>query len=179
MDRGIEIFRDIPEYEDYLISNWGRVKSVKTSKILKSQKQPNGYLFITLHKEKISKHKMIHRLVALVFLPPPLSEQTDVNHKDENKENNFVYINPDDGTVDSERSNLEFMSHKKNMNFGTCQKRKGELHKKPIYKILNGVKTLYPDITDAATQHKVTIQAISQCLRGKTKHAAGAEWKYA
>jgi len=179
MEESIKIFKDITGYEGiYRISNFGEILIVRTGKIISNQKQPNGYLHIVLHKNRKNKHVMVHRLVAQAFLPPPLPGQTDVNHKDEDKTNNFVWVNPD-GSVDLEKSNLEWITHKENMNYGTCQKRKGELHKKPIYKILNGVKTLYPDITDAATQHKVTTQAISQCLRGKTKYAAGAEWEYA
>jgi len=179
MDQSIKIFKDITGFEGiYRISNFGEILIVKTGNLFNNQKQPNGYLHVVLHKNKKNKHVMVHRLVAQAFLPPPLSGQTDVNHKDENKTNNFVWINPD-GSVDIEKSNLEWISHRENMNYGTCQKRKGILHKKPVYKIVNGTKTFYPSIDEAAKEHGVVIQAISNCLRGKTKHAAGAEWKYA
>ena len=46
----------------------------------------------------------------------------DVNHKDENKENNFVYIN-EDGTVDLEKSNLEWCDKAYNNGYGTRNKR--------------------------------------------------------
>lgn len=55
------------------------------------------------------KHFKIHRLVATVFLPNP-QNLPEVNHKDENPSNNCV-------------DNLEWCSHKYNMNYGTVKER--------------------------------------------------------
>ena len=45
-----------------------------------------------------------------------------VNHKDEDKTNNFVFLN-EDGTVNKEKSNLEWKTHKDNCNHGTRNER--------------------------------------------------------
>ena len=52
---------------------------------------------------------MIHRLVAEHFLDNP-NNLPEVNHKDEDKSNNFV-------------NNLEWCKHKYNMNYKQLQKR--------------------------------------------------------
>lgn len=95
----------------YIISNLGRVKRYKKGywKTLKPTKNNHGYLTVQLSKNgKVSKYK-IHRLVALHFIPN-LENKSEVNHIDENKENNAV-------------SNLEWTTHKENLNHGTRNER--------------------------------------------------------
>ena len=48
----IEEFRLIQEFEDYQISNMGRVYSLKTKRILSSTINSRGYLKIGLRKDK-------------------------------------------------------------------------------------------------------------------------------
>ena len=67
------------------------------------------------------KHYYIHRLVAEAFLQN-LNNLPQVNHKDENKANNFVWVN-EDGSVDLEKSNLEWCTNDYNIHFGTALKR--------------------------------------------------------
>lgn len=85
-----EIWKDIPEYEGYYkVSDLGRVKRlpgayVPNGRILKPQKR-NGYLSVSLSKNKKAKTHNIHRLVAKAFLG---DSNLTVNHKDGNKHNN-------------------------------------------------------------------------------------------
>ena len=105
----IEIFKDIEGYPGCQISNLGRVKSfrLKNPKILKTKENNSGYVMVTLCTDK-QYCKLIHRLMCIAFLPNP-DNLPCVNHKDENKHNNFIYIN-DDYSVDMEKSNLEWCS---------------------------------------------------------------------
>lgn len=105
----IEIFKDIEGYPGYQISNLGRVKSfrMKNPRILKTEENNSGYVMVALYKDK-QYYKLIHRLMCIAFLPNP-DNLPCVNHKDENKHNNFIYIN-DDYSVDVEKSNLEWCS---------------------------------------------------------------------
>lgn len=100
----MEIWKGINGYEGlYQVSNLGRVKSKR--KILKPI---NGeYLKVGLSKNGVQKTLYIHRLVAETFLG---RSNLQVNHKDENKHNNYV-------------DNLEWISFKENMNYGTKQDR--------------------------------------------------------
>ena len=43
----------------------------------------------------------------------------------------------------------------------------------------NKIINVFPSISEASRQLKVSYQAISDCLKGKQKHSAGYKWKYA
>lgn len=86
-----EEWKPIPDYDGYQVSNFGRVKSFKQSrvKILKPVINRQGYLLASL--SNITNHKSfrVHRLVAQLFVPNP-TNKSEVNHRDGNKFNNFV-----------------------------------------------------------------------------------------
>lgn len=117
-----EEWRDIRGFAGlYQVSNFGRVRSLgrKVSRrytstiILKQYLQPNGYLFVRISKDGKYTNKLVHRLVAEAYLPNP-DNLPQVNHKDEDKTNNIV-------------SNLEWVSAKRNSNYGTRNSRIGGL----------------------------------------------------
>lgn len=111
-----EVWKRIEGFEDYLVSNLGRIKSIKwgKEKMMKlSLNKPNGYYKVALAVNGVASYKTVHRLVAEAFLPNP-DGHSDINHKDENKLNNLVWVNSD-GSIDEEKSNLEWCSHKRNM----------------------------------------------------------------
>lgn len=74
--------------KDYLISNLGKVKSLKTNKIMKISTDRYGYNYISL-KGKVQKKKKVHRLVAETFIPNP-ENKAQVNHKNGIKTDNNV-----------------------------------------------------------------------------------------
>lgn len=97
-----EIWKEISGFEgEYAISSKGRVKNLKTGRILVANDNGAGYRRITLK----GKHYSIHRLVALAFIPNP-DNLPQVNHIDERKDNNDV-------------SNLEWCSKSYNVNYSS------------------------------------------------------------
>lgn len=104
----IEIWKDIIGFERiYEISNYGRVRSVRSGRILSQSKCGGcrGYAAVCLSKDGKRYGKLVHRLVAEAFIPP-VEGLSEVNHKDEDKTNNRV-------------ENLEWCDHKYNMNYGS------------------------------------------------------------
>lgn len=112
-----EIFLPINQNPNYLISNYGNVKSierhatnsnsgsvrkVKPQNMVKTN-NGNGYLIVGLSMNGKRKNYYVHRLVAQHFIPNPLNKKV-VNHKDFNKTNNFV-------------KNLEWLTAKENINY--------------------------------------------------------------
>lgn len=87
-----EIFKEIPGYEKYYASNFGNIKSLKQNKerILKPNDNTQGYLYVNLSKNNISKSKMVHVLIAITFLDhkPDGTHKIVVDHIDNNKSNN-------------------------------------------------------------------------------------------
>lgn len=156
-----EIWRDITGYEGYYqVSNLGRVKRLLTrvnsnkggrtvcEKIL-CQCSNRGYMVVHVCMFNKRRKLKVHRLVAEAFLPNP-SSLPCVNHKDEDKTNNFVWVN-EDGAVDPERSNLEWCTTEYNNNYGTHQQRSAYTRKQKISVYENGVLLKsYDSITSAS-----------------------------
>lgn len=81
----IEIWKDVQDNSNYEVSNLGQVRNKKTSQILKPFRNNSGYQVVKL----ITKHNLIHRLVASAFIDNPLNKKY-VDHIDSNKDNNRV-----------------------------------------------------------------------------------------
>jgi len=99
-----EVWKTIHGFEDYMISNFGRVKSLKRGKefILKLRNNKRGYLKVLLYKNGNTKDHKVHQLVAVAFLNhTPDGMKMVINHKDLIKTNNHV-------------SNLEIVTQRNN-----------------------------------------------------------------
>jgi hypothetical protein len=73
---------------EYLISNFGRVWSNHSRKVLKN-KCVHGYEYVSLCSQGFRQERRIHRLVAEAFIPNP-DEKPTVNHINEDKSDNRV-----------------------------------------------------------------------------------------
>ena len=163
-----EIFKEINDFEGYYVSNLGRVKSCKrkSETFIAIKDDRNGYLIVKLWKNNKQYSNKVHRLVAEAFIPNP-NNLRDVNHKDENKYNNNV-------------SNLEWLDHKDNINFGTHNERANKTKSKPILQLsLDGVfiNEFYSSY-EAQRQLDISESSINQCCNGKRKTAGGYIWKF-
>lgn len=85
----------IYEAPGYHISSFGRV--IGPRGLMQGEIDIGGYVRVLIKDKK----RMVHRLVAKAFLPPPM-EGCVINHKDANKQNNAV-------------SNLEWVTQKENI----------------------------------------------------------------
>lgn len=110
----VETWKPIKGYEGlYEVSDFGRIKNLNyymhkgQEKILRLSAKDGKYLKVTLVKDGKNKTFSVHRLVAEAFLPEPSSAQTQVNHINGDKQNNFCT---------PEYSNLEYASPKQNVN---------------------------------------------------------------
>ena len=84
----LEGFLPIKDYEDYLISRNGEVYSTKTKRML-SMAVTCGYLSFDVSKNDLPKRFLLHRVLAITFIPNP-HNYPNVKHIDGNKLNNAI-----------------------------------------------------------------------------------------
>ena len=171
----------------YKVSNLGRILSLnyrRTGKaeLMKHAEDTNGYLKVTLCKNKKEKNCLVHRLVVETFLENP-ENKPKVNHKDEDKTNNFVFLN-EDGSVDKEKSNLEWCWCKDNINHGTRNERvskamtNGKLSKPVLQLSLSGdLIREWPSVAECG-RNGFDISNVCKCCNGERKTHKGFRWKY-
>ena len=85
----MEEWKVIEQAPDYMISNEGRVKSLKRGRelILSDRVGSDGYLNVSLSTNGKAKYYRVSRLVAEYFVPNP-ENKPSVNHIDGDKQNN-------------------------------------------------------------------------------------------
>jgi hypothetical protein len=145
----------------YEVSSFGSVRKTTTQRILK-QETSAGYKRVCMsrptdvNRVNAKKHELVHRLVALVFIPNTDSTKTIVNHKDGNKSNNKI-------------DNLEWASYKENARhaFDTgLRKSKG----KPIIIIdADGDVFEYANQQEAQKEAKLGENTILRALKNGNK----------
>ena len=157
----------------YQVSNiGGKVKSLNYNhtskeKILKARKTKDGYPQVGLCKDGKEKWFKIHRLAAHMFVENDDPEhKTDVNHKDENKENNSV-------------ENLEWCTREYNINHGTHNERSAKARsRKVIGYSLTDTKVIILQSIRRAKKFGFNQGHICNCCNGKRKQHKGYKWYY-
>ena len=83
-------YKILDEYPQYKIYPDGKVYSIKLKKYIDGHKNKRGYYAFTLYNlEGKRKHKGLHQLLAMAFIPNPNNYEI-VRHLDDNKDNNCL-----------------------------------------------------------------------------------------
>ena len=154
IDLNGEVWKQIPNFSLYQVSNYGRVKIIKSNKIIR-QNFSREYLIIGItNDKKVRKTVRVHRLVALTFKPNN-NPKLEVNHINSVKSDNRV-------------DNLEWTTHKSN-----CEKSftSGNYSVKLTPEIVVEIKKLLQQGTikqiDIAKQFNISTATISEINTGK------------
>ena len=171
----------------YKVSNLGKILSLNyrnTGKpeLMNPVEDKDGYLQVGLSKNGEYKTCKVHRLIAFTFLENP-ENKPEINHKDENKTNNFVFLN-EDGSVNKKKSNLEWSTPKENSNHGTRTERiakantNGKKSKKVLQLSLSGDLIKEWESTQECGRNGFNQGAVAKCCRGEKKQYKGFLWMY-
>lgn len=141
-----ESWKQIENYPDYLVSDNGRICSLKTG-LLRPRENSRGYMLVNLAGDS----KRIHRLVAKAFIPNP-ENKNQVNHKDGDPKNNNV-------------ENLEWSTNGENQihRYSTLKK---DNKKKAIVKIKDGkVIKIYQSLRDCERAENFSKDSLRDLIR--------------
>ena len=157
-----ETWKPVVGYEGiYEVSNVGNVRRVLGNGKYRQRKLVFGsrrYYEVMLSKDNQIQLWLVHRLVALAFIPNP-DDSPQVNHKDGDRTNNKV-------------SNLEWVTAKAN-----------QLHSRRV--LLNAVhpvlciekNIVYPSLAIAADLTGACSNHIWKVIHGRRNTAGGYHWK--
>lgn len=160
----------------YLVSDDGKVFSVRSNKLIKQQKSNKGYYRVEFNINGEVKKESVHRLVAEAFIPNP-NNYPIVNHKDENPSNNHA-------------DNLEWCTHEYNSNYGNCQAKKvanrdhifgwNHVQSKPVkqFDLDGNFIHEYGSCGMAGILTGLSAKSIAKCAGGKLKQYGGYGWSY-
>ena len=183
----IEIWKDIKGYEGlYQVSDCGRIKSLERDvycqngivhhlkeKILVPALNNKGYQYVNLSKNGKGKLMLVHRLVAMAFIPNP-ENKSQINHKNEVKTDNVV-------------ENLEWCTASYNALYGTRNERiiqnrrsykfGNAPHAKPVFCVELNKK--FDCAKRVEEELGIWGTSIGRACRGERNTAGGFRWRFA
>lgn len=154
-------------YQNYLVSNYGRVRHVTKNNLLKPS-LTCGYYKVRLSKDGLTEDKMVHKLVWELFSDQDMPNNISViDHIDGNKLNNHI-------------NNLRKISLSENAKAALYETRTNSNAKKVAqYDLNNNFINEFPSAATAARELGLDSSVISKVCRGdKYKSHGGFKFKY-
>lgn len=174
-----EIWKDVLGFERfYRVSNSGNVFSIRRNRIMKPSDNGLGYLILMLQGGGKKESWLLHRLVALHFIPNG-NAINEVNHLDGNKYNCAA-------------SNLEWCTHKENvrhsidvLGFNPKMINKDKVgalnwNSKAVnqYDKQGNLINSFGSTTEAFRNTGIDFSSIQKVCLGKRSSAGGYRWVY-
>ena len=169
----------------YRVSNFGKILSLNyrntgKAKLMTPIERKDGYSEVCLSKNKETKRCLVHRLVAFTFLENPENKPC-INHKiegEKGKTMNFVFFN-EDGSVDEEKSTIEWATYKENNDYETRTERSAKTQSKPVLQLsLSGDLIKEWESTRECERNGFDHGAVCKCCNGKLPHYKGFRFMY-
>lgn len=159
-----EFWVELKDWENYKISNYGRILNKQTNKIKTPHLHHSGYYTISMHKNVGAKYYILSRLIGLHFVQNP-NNLPEINHKNKIRRDNRITNIEWNLSVENSKHRMIGLEYDK---------------RRPIIQLdLNNVIIKeWNSIYDAAKTLSVSAGNIITTIQGKHKHAYGYKWKY-
>lgn len=147
------------------------IYSKSKKKWLKGKLKDNGYISVTLKCNDGLQHKFYYHRVVWEYFNGEIPEGYEINHKNEDK-------------TDNRLSNLELLSHKDNINYGSCRKNISKSRSKKVLQYSLDGKLIgeYNSVKEAAEKNGICKTCICDCCNGKYRSKNNSYknsfWKY-
>lgn len=184
-----EIWKDIAGYEGiYQASNLGRVRSLdridcrgrtlKGRMIKPYRDGKEGYVAISLNKNREENRVKLHRLIASVFIRPPLDGE-QVNHingvRDDNHLSNLEWVTCQQNI----RHSFDVLNKKPSGGHTGKTGRKHHCSKAVVAtRLSDGTKLLFGSTAEAARVLGISSGSIPRCCNGKYRSSHGYSFSY-
>lgn len=152
---------------NYEVNEYGEVRNAETGHIKAQRINKYGYPTVHLIRNGKTERATVHRLVAEAFIPKEEGKNC-VNHKDEDKTNNYF-------------GNLEWCDIRYNNRYGTRQAKCDTGRSKAVGAYKDGkLCAIYPSIVKAAEVLGVSTSSIGKAVRHEncTHTCKGYEWRF-
>jgi hypothetical protein len=151
------------KYPNYKVSDTGEVMSYRNQVNLIQRPDSGGYMRVSLFYEGKNFNALVHRLVAIAFIPNP-ENKPQVNHKDGDKSNNCV-------------DNLEWVTNNENQ---AHRAENGLVFRKRVvqYDLEGNYIKTYDSLTEAALTNNLRKGNLSNVCLGRKKTLGGYIWRY-
>ena len=144
------MWKQIPDFPNYSISDTGEVKNNQRNQLLSIAYNQRGYAIVQLWKNGKGYMKRVHRLVLEAFNPIQNSKDYEVNHKDCNIKNNNL-------------NNLEWCTSQENIHYRDKLEHTRKRKVKVTYP--NGNIEIYDSVTKCAEHFGISDRAIRDYIK--------------
>ena len=153
----------IPNYSNYEIyPNEGKIFSLKSKRFIGSKDKDGYYRCSLCADDGTVWNSQLHRVIWTA-VNGTIPSDMQVNHIDENKENNSI-------------SNLNLMTPKENINYGTRNERMAKSNSKQVGAFKDGELIMtFPNAIEAK-KNGFTGSHICNCCNGIRKSHKGFQW---
>lgn len=162
------MFKNFTKYEVY---DDGRIWSYSHKKYLKHMTRKDGYQQVCLSdNEGKTKLYLLHRVVYEAVTGSPIPNDLQVNHINEDK-------------TDNRFENLNLMTCKQNINWGTRTERAAKaringIRSKQVGAFKDGKLVMTFPSANEAGRNGYDFSAVAKCCNGKLPHYKGYTWQY-